>query len=98
MFFFSLECKSSLNQNDEHDLTKSETERFLTSLNLSTCKCFNTKLPTIKTNAKHSLTNDDDNDLSVTSLNKKKIKRTTIKRMIISYNKFFQLLKRFSPL
>ncbi|CAF2467940.1 unnamed protein product [Rotaria sp. Silwood2] len=80
--------KSSLTMNDEYELTKSETERFLTKLNIPTCKCSTKKLKTLNTNIKHSSMDDNitrislDNDSSICSSslsNKKKIKQTSIK-------------------
>ncbi len=82
--------KISVNGNDEHDLTKSETERFLTTLNIPTCKCSTKKLRTINTNVEHSSVDDSitcislDNDSSIgSSLHKKKTKPTSIKCIII---------------
>ncbi|CAF0938254.1 unnamed protein product [Rotaria sp. Silwood1] len=86
--------KSSLPMNDEYELTKSETERFLTKLNIPTCKCSTTKLQTINTNIKHSSIDDNitcisiDNDSLIGSAsssisNKKKTKQTSIKCIVI---------------
>ncbi|CAF4133109.1 unnamed protein product, partial [Rotaria sordida] len=78
--------KSSLIMNNEYDLTKSETERFLTKLNIPTCKCSTTKLKTINTNIKYSSIDDDDNIIRISldndsssSSNKKKTNATSIK-------------------
>jgi len=82
--------KISINGNDEHDLTKSETERFLTTLNIPTCKCSTKKLQTINTNVEHQSIDDSitcisfDNDSSIgSSLHKNKTKPTSIKCIII---------------
>ncbi len=78
--------KSSLDQND---LTKSETERFLTSLHLPTCKCSTMELQTRNTNAKQPSIDDNitcisfDNDSSSSSFNKKKTKQTSIKCIVL---------------
>jgi hypothetical protein len=76
-----------------NELTKSITERFLTTLNIPTCKCSTEKLHATNTNVKYSSMNDnitcislDDNSSipsSPLSLDKKKIKQTLIKCMII---------------
>lgn len=85
--------KSSLNKNNENDLTKSETERFLTTFNIPTCKCSTKKLQTKNTNVKHlsiddnitciSLNNDSSIGLFPSSLNKKKTKQISIKGIVI---------------
>jgi predicted metal-dependent HD superfamily phosphohydrolase len=76
--------------NDKHELTASQTERFLTSLNIPTCKCSTKKLK--PTNTNHLSVDDNTacislgNDLSINSfssaLNKKKRKPISIKRIV----------------
>lgn len=85
--------KTSVNVNDEYDLTKSETERFLTTFNIPTCKCSTKKLQTINTNVEHSSVDDSitcisfDNDSSIcSSLHKKKTKPISIKCIIILFH------------
>jgi hypothetical protein len=85
--------KSFLTIDNKHELTKSITERFLTTLNIPTCKCSTEKLHAMNTNVKYSSMNDNitcislDDNSSITSsplsLDKKKIKQTSIKCMII---------------
>ena len=72
--------------NDEYELTKSETERFLISLNLPTCQCMNLKQQTTDTTAKHSSIDDTSMNISMDDsfsqpLNKKKNKPTPTKGM-----------------
>jgi hypothetical protein len=86
-----LEKSSSTMKNDEQELTKSVTERFLTTLNIPTCKCSTTKLQTTNTNLKHSFMDDNitcmslENDSSISSSStskKKKRNPTSIKRIV----------------
>ena len=84
--------KSGLTMKVKHELTKSETERFLTTLNIPTCKCSTIKQQPINTNAKHSSLDDSitcisfDNDSSINSFSsashKKKTKSISIKRIV----------------
>lgn len=83
MFF---ETESIIKANDEYELTKSETERFLISLNLPTCQCMNLKQRTTDTTAKHSSFDDTSMNISMNDsfsqpLNKKKNKPTPTKGM-----------------
>ena len=82
--------KSSLTMDDEHKLTKSELEKFLTKLSMPTCKCSTTRQQTTRTHIKSSSMDDNitcislDNHSSLCSLStQKKMKQTTIKCIVI---------------
>lgn len=107
MRFIFLACNIKLNKdieesdltiNIKHQLTKSETERFLTTLNIPTCKCSTIKQKPINTNIDDTITciSIDNNSSSSTE---KKIKPISIKRIITFIEDFrkdvFQLLKKF---
>ncbi|CAF3287470.1 unnamed protein product [Rotaria socialis] len=77
--------KLSLNINDEYELTKSQTERFLTKLSIKTCKCSTTKLQTVKSSpVDDSITciSFDNDSSACLSSNKNETTQKSIKRIV----------------
>ena len=82
VLFFSIE--SNIKVNNEYDLTKSETERFLLSLEQPTCKCLDMEQRPVDTVTKQSSMDDSRTNISINNsfsqlLTKKKTKPNTIK-------------------
>lgn len=76
---FFLVCNSDLLNNDQSNLTKSETEQFLTIFNIPTCKC--------STNIQNLPVDDSITCISLdhdSSLDKKKRKQTPIKCIVLT--------------